>query len=92
MLLSVRVLCVRVCVSSHLGVDDDLHIHGVLLLQPLDSCQGDPQIVGVEDLELGPGLELDHMGLGHLGDLQQPQLAVVLDEGATLRQGRRSAE
>ena len=69
---------------SHLGVDDYLHVNGVLLLQPLDGGQGDPQVVGVEDLELGDRLELVHVGLGHLGDLQKAQLSVVLSERTTL--------
>ena len=38
---------------AHLGVHDDLHIHHTLFLQPLDGSQRDPQVVGVEDLELG---------------------------------------
>ena len=70
--------------ASHLGVGDDLQVEGVLVLQPLDGGQGDPQVVGVEDLELGDGLELVHVGLGHLGDLQKAQLSVVLSERTTL--------
>ena len=77
--------------ARHLGVNDDLQVHGVLLLQPLDGGQGDPQVVGVEDLELGDGLELVHVGLRHLGDLQQPQVVVVLDQGAALREGKQEA-
>lgn len=39
-------------IFAHLGVYYYLHIHRLLLLQPLDGSQRDPQIVGVEDLEL----------------------------------------
>ena len=35
-----------------LGVDDDLHVEGVLLQHPLDGRQTDPQVVGVEHVEL----------------------------------------
>lgn len=73
----------------HLRVDDDLQVHGVLLLQPLHGGQRDPQVVGVEDLELGDGLELVDVSLGDLGDLQQPQVILVLDQRATLRRGNR---
>ena len=37
---------------THLGVDYDLQVHCLLLLQPLDGSQRDPEVVGVEDLEL----------------------------------------
>ena len=35
-----------------LGVDDDLHVEGVLLQHPLDGRQTDPQVVGVKHVEL----------------------------------------
>lgn len=69
---------------SYLGVHDDLHIHHTLLLQPLDGSQRNPQVVGVEDLELGDRLELVHVGLWNLGDLQQAQLPIILDQRAAL--------
>lgn len=37
---------------AHLGVDYDLHVHCTVFLEPLDSSQRDPEVVGVEDLEL----------------------------------------
>ncbi len=73
----------------HLWVDDDLQVHGVLLVQPLDGRQRDPQVVGVEDLELGHRLELVHVGLWYLRDLQQPQVILVLDQSTTLQRGDR---
>lgn len=53
----------------HLWVDDDLHVHCILFLQPLDGRQRDPKVVGVEDLKLGNRLEFVHMRFGNLGDL-----------------------
>lgn len=76
---------------SHLGVDDDLQVHAVLLLQPLDGGQRDPQVVGVEDLELGDGLELVHVGLRDLSYLQEPHAVLVLDQGPALQSGTGSA-
>ncbi len=73
----------------HLWVDDDLQVHGVLLMQPLDGGQRDPQVVGVEDLELGDRLELVDVGLWYLRDLQQPQVILVLDQSTTLQRGDR---
>lgn len=53
-------------------------------MQPLDGRQRDPQIVGVEDLELGNRLKFVNMGLGDLCDLQQPQTILILDQSTTL--------
>lgn len=53
--------------------------------------QFDPQVVGVEELEGLDGREVVDVLLGHLGDFQQPQLVLVLDEGASLRGDERAA-
>ena len=44
----------------------------------------DPEVVGVEDAELLDRLEVLDVLLGHLRHLQQPQLPLVLDQGAAL--------
>lgn len=53
-------------------------------MQPLDGGQRDPQIVGVEDLELGNRLKFVNVGLRDLCDLQQPQMILILDQSTTL--------
>ena len=49
-----------------LGVDDDLHVEGVLLQHALDGGQADPQVVGVEHVKLLHRLEVFFMLFGHL--------------------------
>ena len=65
-------------------VGDDLHLELVLLDHPLDGAQVHPDVVGVEVLELLDRLELVDVLLGHLSDLQQTGLALVVDDGAPL--------
>ena len=65
-------------------VGDDLHLEFVLLDHALDGTQVHPDVVGVEVLELLDGLELVDVLLGHLGNLQQTGLALVVDDGTTL--------
>ena len=43
---------------KYLAVLNDLHVHGTPRKNVLDCTQLDPQIVGVEDAELGHTLEL----------------------------------
>lgn len=69
---------------THLGVDYNLQVHSLLLLQPLDCSQREPQVIGVEDLKLGNWFEFIHVGLGDLCDLQQTQFSFILDQCATL--------
>lgn len=54
-------------------------------MKSFDAWQADPQVVGVEDLELGDGFELVYVSFGHLGDLQQPEFTVKLRQGTTLK-------
>ena len=46
--------------------------------------QVDPQVVGVEHLELLDGLEILLVVLGDLRDLEETKFAAVLDQGASL--------
>jgi hypothetical protein len=57
-----------------LAVGNDLHAELVVLDNTLDSAQVHPDVVGVEVLELLDGLELVHMLLGDLGDLEEAGL------------------
>lgn len=75
---------VRGALRDGLLVGDDLGLNGIGLHQSLDGTQVDPQVVGVEVLELLDALELLHVLLGHLGNLQQSHLALVVDQGTTL--------
>lgn len=67
-----------------LVVDDDLQLHGLLLHDALDGLEVDPQVVGVEDLELLDRLEVLNMLVGHLGNLEQTDVTVVINEGTAL--------
>lgn len=51
---------------ADLSVGNDLHVHGVLTEQSVNGRETGPEVVRVEDLELGDGLELVHMSFGHL--------------------------
>ena len=60
---------------------------GLFPVQLIRSCltiQLRPQVICVEELEGLDRLEVVHMLLGHLRDLKQPQLVLVLDQRATL--------
>ena len=65
-------------------VGNDLHLELVLLHNTLDSADVHPNVVSVEVLELLDGLELVDVLLGHLGDLEQADLAVLVNDGTTL--------
>lgn len=73
--------------GNGLLVGDDFHLELVLLDNPLDGAQVHPDVVGVEVLELLDRLELVDVLLGHLGNLQQTGLALVVDDGTTLDVG-----
>lgn len=45
-------------IIGSLGVNDDIKIHSLGIHDALQSLQVDPQVVGVEDLELADGLEV----------------------------------
>ena len=56
------------------GVDDDLHVEGPLLDDPLNRRKTDPEVVGVEDVELLHRLEVLDVVLRNLGHFQEPQM------------------
>ena len=70
--------------SRYLG---DLHVEEVLADDPPDGGEADPEVVGVEHIELLHGHEVLEPRLRHLRHLQQPQLALVLDQSAALQTG-----
>lgn len=70
--------------GNGLLVGDDLHLQLVLLNDTLNGLDVEPDVVGVEVLELLDRLELVDVLLGHLGDLEQADLAVRIDNGTTL--------
>lgn len=78
---------VGVSLGDGLLVRNDLGLDAVGLHQSLDSTQVDPQVVGVEVLELLDTLEVLNVLLWHLSDFQQTHLAVVVDQGTTLDVG-----
>jgi hypothetical protein len=67
-----------------LAVGDDLHFELVILHDTLNSLEVEPDVVGVEVLELLNGLELVNMLLGNLCDFEQANGALVVDNGTTL--------
>lgn len=78
---------VHAAVLDGLGVGDDLHLELVVVDEALHGLEVDPQVVGVEVLELLDGLELLDVLLGDLGQLEQLDLPVVVNEGTTLDVG-----
>ena len=68
-------------------VGDNLHLELVLLDDTLDGLDVQPDVVGVEVLELLDGLELVDVLLGDLSDLEQADLAVGVNDGTTLDVG-----
>ena len=51
---------------AYLSVCDDLHVHGVLGEESVNGRETGPEVVCVEYLELGDGLELIHVSFGYL--------------------------
>jgi len=71
---------VPVCAfDTNLVVDDDLHVHLAAFSQSGHGGHVHPQIVCVEDFELGNTFKLVHVLFRDLGNLQQPQLILVFD-------------
>lgn len=70
--------------GDRLTVGDDLHLELIVLHHPLDGLEVEPQVVGVEVLELLDRLELVDVLLGDLSNLQQADRALVVDDGTTL--------
>lgn len=67
-----------------LVVDNDLEVKLLVLENALDGTEVEPQVVGVEDLELLNGLEVLNVLRGNLGDFEKADGALVVDEGTTL--------
>lgn len=67
-----------------LAVGDNLHLELVVLDNALDGAEVEPDVVGVEVLELLDGLEVVDVLLGDLGNLEQADGAVVVNDGTTL--------
>lgn len=70
--------------GNGLAVGDNLHLKLVVLDDALDGLEVQPDVVGVEVLELLDRLELVDVLLGDLGNLEQADRAVVVNDGATL--------
>ncbi|GAO50234.1 hypothetical protein G7K_4366-t1 [Saitoella complicata NRRL Y-17804] len=67
-----------------LVVRDDLQLQLLVLDDALDGGEGEPDVVGVEVLELLDGLELLNVLGRNLSDLEKTDGALVLDNGTTL--------
>jgi len=68
-------------------VDDHLHVQGAFVHDLRHGVDVDPQVVGVEDLELLHALKVLQMVLGDLCDLKQSQVPAIVDEGTALNVG-----
>lgn len=73
--------------GNGLAVGDNLHSQLVVLHDTLDGAEVQPDVVGVEVLELLDGLELVDVLLGHLGDFKQADGSLVVNDGTTLDVG-----
>lgn len=62
----------------------DLQRELLLIHNALDSLKVDPEVVGVKDLELLDRLEVLDVLRGDLSDLEEPDVTVDVDKGATL--------
>lgn len=72
---------------QRLLVNNDLHIVDLpVLTEPINGVNAEPQVVRIENLELGDRLELVNVLLGDLSDLEQAGTAFVLNQSATLDQ------
>lgn len=87
---------------SNLVVDNDFKTERILVHDPLDGSQITPNVVGVDysglaftlihrmaptDLEFSSAAELIKVILGNLRNLEQPRLAIVVNDGTTLDVG-----
>lgn len=68
----------------HLVVDDNLQVELVVVNHSLDRLQVDPNVVRVEDLELLDRLEVFHVVGRDLGNFEQSDLSVIVDNSTTL--------
>ena len=73
--------------GGDLVVDNDLQVQLVVVQNALHRGQLHPHRVGVEDLELVDVLELFQVIRGHLGDFEQTEVALVVDQGTSLDVG-----
>lgn len=73
--------------GDRLVVGDDLHLELVVLNNTLDRAEVHPDVVGVEVLELLDRLELVDVLLGDLGDFEETDVTLVVDDGTTLDVG-----
>ena len=73
--------------GGDLVVDDDLEVQLVIVQDALHGGQLHPHAVGVEDLELVDVLELFEVVAGHLGDFEQSEVTLVVDQGTSLDVG-----
>jgi hypothetical protein len=72
-------------IIHRLIVDDNIEFETVLLLHDtLDSGEGNVDRVGVEVLELADRLEVFNVLLGHLGNFEQADSAIIVNNGTTL--------
>lgn len=67
-----------------LAVGDNLHLELIVLHHTLDGLEVKPDVVCVEVLELLDRLELVDVLLGNLGNFEQADRALVVDNGTTL--------
>lgn len=72
---------------ERLVVDNNLQVELLVFEDTLDRAQVEPQIVGVEDLELLDRLEILDVLRGHLGDFEKTDSALVVDQRTTLDVG-----
>lgn len=68
----------------HLVVDNDFQVELVVVNHSLDGLQVDPDVVRVEDLEFLDRLEVFQVVSRDLGDFEQSDLSVVVDNSTTL--------
>lgn len=71
-------------VLDNLVVDDDIEFENVLVENAFDGPGGNPNVVGVENPELFDGSEVAFVFSGNLGDFEEADLAVVIDDCTTL--------
>ena len=67
-----------------LAVGDNLHLELVVLNNALDGVEVEPDVVSVEVLELLDRLELVDVLLGDLGNFEQADRALVVNDGTTV--------
>ena len=72
---------------ERLVVDNNLEIELLVVENTLDGAQVEPEVVGVEDLELLDRLEVLDVLRGNLGNLEKTNGALVVDQGTTLDVG-----